>query len=160
MPGSSPLPLSSLLTYNKLEPPLAAEMWGLMEALATQLHINVKPAAPSSSSTAMEPSPAQGNRHKDKAPASPEDSDDDNEVISKSVLGGKSSSLAQGSGAPLYDIGLLNPRAELLSNLYQDIIRAVKKVSIGTHLPVSPLPLAPSMRPQTSTKPMIPSSFK
>jgi len=47
-------------------------------------------------------------------------------------------SWVQGSGALLYDIGLLDPRAELLSNLYEDIIRAVKKVSIGTHCTFPP----------------------
>jgi len=138
MSGSSPLPLSSPHTYNKSEPPLAAEMWGLLKALVTQLHINMEPAAPSSSSTAMEPSPAQGNRCKDKAPTSPEDSNDDNEDIYKSVPGGKSLSLAQGSGAPLYNIGLLDPRAELLSNLYEEIVRAIKKVSIGNHCSFPP----------------------
>jgi len=91
-------------------------MWGLLKALATQLHINMELATPSSSSTATEPSPVQGNRHKDKAPMSPEDSEDDNEDMSKSVPGGKSLSLAQGSGTPLYNVGLLNPRAKLLSN--------------------------------------------
>jgi len=101
MSGSSPLPLSSLLTYNKSEPPSEAEMWGLMKALATQLQVNMELATPSSSSTATEPSPAQGNRLKDKAPASLEDSDDDNEDISKSIPGGKSLSLTQGSGALL-----------------------------------------------------------
>jgi len=39
----------------------------------------------------------------------------------------------QGSGALLYNIGLLKTRAELLTNSYKDIIRAIKKVSIGTH---------------------------
>jgi len=112
---------------------LVVEMWGLLKALATQLHVNVELAAPSSSSTATEPSPVQGNRCKDKAPESLEDSNDDNKDISKSVLGGKSLSLAQGSGALLYNIGLLDPRAKSLSNLYEDIVRAVKKVSIGTH---------------------------
>jgi len=86
----------------------------------------------------MEPSPAQGNRRKDKAPISLEDSNDDNKDISKSVPGGKSSSLAQGSDALLYNIGLLNSRAESLSNLYEDIVRAVKKVSIGTHCTFPP----------------------
>jgi len=117
---------------------LVAEMWGLLKALATQLHINVEPATPSSSSTATEPSPVQGNRCKDKAPTSPEDSKDDNKDISKSVLGGKSSSLAQGSGTALYNVGLLNPRAKLFSNLYEDIVRAVRKVSIGTHCSFPP----------------------
>jgi len=134
MSGSSPPPLSSPLTYDESEPPLAVEMWGLLKALATQLHINVELAAPSSSSTAMEPSPAQGNRCKDKAPASPEDSKDDNKDISKSVLGGKSSSL----GAPLYNVGLLDPRAQSLSNSYEDIVRAVRKVSISTHCSFPP----------------------
>jgi len=97
-------------------------MWGLLKALVTQLHINMEPAAPSSSSTAMEPSPAQGNRCKDKAPTSLEDSKDDNKDMSKSILGGKSLFLKQGSGAPLYNIGLLNPRAELLSDSYEDIL--------------------------------------
>jgi len=121
MSGSSPPPLSSLLTYDKSEPPLVAEMWGLLKAIVAQLLTNVELAAPSSSSTATEPSPAQGNRCKDKAPASPEDSNDDDKDISKFLLGGKSSSLMQGSGAPLYNIGLLDPRAKLLSNLYDDI---------------------------------------
>jgi len=58
MSGSSPPPSSSPLTHNKSEPPLVAEMWGLLKALATQLQVNVEPAAPSSSSTATEPSPA------------------------------------------------------------------------------------------------------
>jgi len=138
MSGSSPLPLSSLLTYDKLQPPFAAEMWGLLKALATQLHVNMEPAAPSSSSTATEPSPAQVNRCKDKAPTSPEDSEDDNEDISKSVLGGKSLSLKQGSGTPLYNVGLLNHRAESLSDLYEDIVRAGRKVSIGTHCSFPP----------------------
>jgi len=86
----------------------------------------------------MEPSPVQDNRHKDKAPASLEDSKDDNKDMSKSVLGGKSLSLAQGSGTPLYNVGLLDPRAKSLSNLYEDIIRAVRKVSIGTHCSFPP----------------------
>jgi len=47
-------------------------------------------------------------------------------------------SLVQGSGALLYNIGLLNPRAKLLSNSYEDIIRAVKKVSTGTHCTFPP----------------------
>jgi len=88
MSGSSPPPLSSLLTYDKLEPHLVAEMWGLLKALATQLRINMEPATPSSSSTATEPSPVQGIRHKDKAPTSLEDFNDDNKDISKSVPGG------------------------------------------------------------------------
>jgi len=113
-------------------------MWGLLKALVTQLHVNVEPATPSSSSTAMEPSPAQGNRRKDKAPMSPEDSKDDNEDISKPIPGGKSLSLAQGSGASLYKVGLLNPRAKSLSNLYENIVRAVRKVSIGTHCSFPP----------------------
>jgi len=138
MSDSSPPPSSSPLTYDKLEPPLAVEMWGLLKALVTQLHINVEPAAPSSSSTATEPSPAQGNRCKDKAPVSPEDSEDDDEDISKSIPGGKSLFLVQGSGAPLYNVGLLNPRAKLLSNLCEDIVRAVRKVSIGTHCSFPP----------------------
>jgi len=75
---------------------------------------------------------AQGNRCKDKAPTSLEDSNNNNKDIYKSIPGGKSLSLAQGSGATLYNIGLLNPRAKLLSNSYEDIVRAVKKVSIGT----------------------------
>jgi len=58
--------------------------------------------------------------------------------ISKSVPGDKSLSLAQGSAALLYDIGLLNPRAKSLSNSYEDIVRAVKKVSIGTHCTFPP----------------------
>jgi len=57
----------------------------------------------------------------------------DDEDIAKFVLGSKSSSLAQGSGALLYNIGSLNPRAKLLSDLYEDIVRVVKKVPIGTH---------------------------
>jgi len=44
----------------------------------------------------------------------------------------------QGSGAPLYNIGLLNHRAKSLSDSYEDIIRAVKKVSIGTHCSFPP----------------------
>jgi len=111
MSGSSPPPLSSLLTSNKLEPPLAAEMWAFLKALATQLHINVELATSFSSSTATEPSPVQGSKHKDKAPTSPEDSNNDDEDIAKFVLGGKSSSLAQGSGALLYNSGLHDPRA-------------------------------------------------
>jgi len=130
MSGSSPLPLSSPLTHDKLEPPLAAEMWSLLKALATQLHISVELATSSSSSSTTEPSPAQGSRLKDKAPASLEDSKDEDEDMSKSIPGGKSSSLVQGSDTPLYDIGLLDP---LLSNAYEDIVRAVRKVSIGTH---------------------------
>jgi len=98
----------------------------------------VELAAPSSSSTAMEPSPVQGNRHKDKAPASLEDSEDDDKDMSKSVPGGKSLSLAQGSGAPLYNVGSLNPRAKSLSNSYEDIVRVVRKVSIGTHCSFPP----------------------
>jgi len=47
-------------------------------------------------------------------------------------------SLAQGSGAPLYNIGSLDPRAKSLSNSYEDIVRAVKKVSIGTHCSFPP----------------------
>jgi len=43
MSGSSPLPSSSPLTYNKLEPPLAVEVWGLLKALVTQLHVNMEP---------------------------------------------------------------------------------------------------------------------
>jgi len=113
-------------------------MWGLLKALATQLHISMEPAASSSSSAAMEPSPVQGNRLKDKAPVSPEDSEDEDKDMSKSIPGGKSLSLAQGSDAPLYDVGLLNPRAELLSNAYEDIVRAVRKVSIGTHCSFPP----------------------
>jgi len=70
MSGSSPPPSSSPLTYDESEPPLVAEMWGLLKALMTQLHVNVELPAPSSSSTAMEPSPVQGNRRKDKAPTS------------------------------------------------------------------------------------------
>jgi len=138
MSGSSPPPLSSLLTHDKLEPPLAVEMWGLLTALATQLHISVEPAASSSSSTTTEPSPVQGNRHKDKAPMSLEDSKDEDEDMSKSIPGGKSLSLAQGSDAPLYDVGLLNPRAESLSNVYEDIVRVVRKISIGTHCSFPP----------------------
>jgi len=138
MSGSSPPPLSSLLTSNKLEPPLAAEMWAFLKALATQLHVNMEPAASSSSSTTTEPSPAQGSKCKDKAPTSSEDSDNDDKDIAKFIPGGKSSSLAQGAGALLYKIGLLNPRAKLLSNLYEDIVRAVKKVSIGTHCTFPP----------------------
>jgi len=119
-------------------------MWGLLKALATQLHVNMEPDAPSSSSTATEPSPGQGNRCKDKAPVSPEDSKDDNEDMSKSIPGGKSSSLVQGSGAPLYNVGLLNPRAKLLSNVYEDIVRAVRKVSTTStpSLPPSSTPFA------------------
>jgi len=109
MSGSSPPPLSSLLTYDKSEPPLAEEMWGLLKALATQLHVNVEPAAPSSSSTAMEPSPAQGNRRKDKAPMSPEDSEDDNKDISKSIPGGKSLSLVQGLALSYTMLALSTP---------------------------------------------------
>jgi len=56
----------------------------------------------------------------------------------KFIPGGKSSFLAQGSGAPLYDIGSLDPRAESLSDSYEDIVRAVKKVSIGTHCTFPP----------------------
>jgi len=134
-----PLPLSSLLTHNELEPPLAAEMWGLLRALVTQFHVIVDPAASSSSSSAAtEPSPVQDSRHKDKAPGSPEDSKDEDEDMSKSAPGGKSSSLAQGSDAPLYNVGLLNPRAELLSKAYEDIVRAVRKVSIGTQCSFPP----------------------
>jgi len=134
MSGSSPPPSSSPLTHNELEPPLAAEMWGLLKALVTQLHVSVEPATSSSSSSAAtEPSPAQDSRCKDKAPPSPEDSKDEDEDMSKSVLGGKSLSLVQGSEAPLYDFGLLNPRAESLSDVYEDIVRVVRKVSIGTH---------------------------
>jgi len=137
--GQVPLPCLCLLclptmNWNHLQ----QQMWGLLEALSTQLQVNVELAAPSSSSTAMEPSPAQGNRRKDKAPASPEDSNGDDEDISKSILGGKSLSLMQGSGAPLYDISSLNPRAKLLSNSYEDIVRVVKKVSIGTHCSFPP----------------------
>jgi len=119
MSGSSPPPLSSQLTHDKSEPPLTVEMWGLLKALATQLHVCMELAtSSSSSSTSTEPSPAQDSRRKDKAPASPEDSEDEDKDMSKSVQGGKSSSLAQGSDAPLYDVGLLNPRAESLSNTY------------------------------------------
>jgi len=100
MSGSSPLPSSSLLTHDELEPPLAVEMWGLLKALTTQLHVNVEPATPSSSSTATKPSPAQGNRCKDKAPMSLEDSKDDNEDMSKSVPGGKSFPLHKGLVLP------------------------------------------------------------
>jgi len=113
-------------------------MWAFLKALATQLHVNVEPAPSSSSSTTMEPSPVQGSKCKDKAPASPKDSNDDDKDIAKFVLGGKSLSLAQGSGALLYNIGLLDPWAKLLSNLYEDIVRAVKKVSIGTHCTFPP----------------------
>jgi len=89
--SGSPLPLSSPLTHDESEPPLAAEMWGLLRALATQFHVIVDPAASSSSSSATtEPSPAQDSRHKDKAPASPEDSEDEDEDMSKSAPGGKS----------------------------------------------------------------------
>jgi len=69
---------------------------------------------------------------------SPEDSKDEDEDMSKSVPGGKSSSLAQGSDAPLYNVGLLNPRAKSLSNAYEDIVRAVRKVSISTHCSFPP----------------------
>jgi len=114
-------------------------MWGLLRALVTQFHIIVDLAASSSSSsTATEPSPAQDSRRKDKAPGSPKDSKDEDEDMSKSAPGGKSSSLAQGSDAPLYDVGLLDPRAESLSNAYEDIVRAVRKVSIGTHCSFPP----------------------
>jgi len=137
--SGSPPPLPSLLTHNESEPPLAAEMWGLLKALATQLHISVDLAASSSSSSAAtEPSPVQDSRRKDKAPTSPEDSEDEDKDMSKSVPGGKSSSLAQGSDAPLYDVGLLDPRAELLSDAYEDIVRAVRKVSISTHCSFPP----------------------
>jgi len=89
--SGSPPPSSSLLTHDELEPPSAAEMWGLLKALATQLHVIVDPAASSSSSSAAtEPSPAQDSRRKDKAPASPEDSEDEDEDMSKSIPGGKS----------------------------------------------------------------------
>jgi len=71
MSGSSPPP-SSLLTSDKLEPPLVAEMWAFLKALMTQLHINMELATSSSSSTTMEPSPAQGSKYKDKAPTSQE----------------------------------------------------------------------------------------
>jgi len=138
MSGSSPLPLSSLLTSDESEPPLVAEMWAFLKALVTQLHLNMELAASSSSSTTTEPSPVQGSKSKDKAPASSEDSNDDDEDIAKFVLGGKSSSLTQGSGALLYNIGLLNPRAKLLSDSYEDIVRVVKKVSIGTHCTFPP----------------------
>jgi len=139
MSGSSPPPLSSPLTHDELEPPLAAEMWGLLKALVTQLHVSVEPAASSSSSSAaMEPSPAQDSRCKDKAPASLEDSKDEDKDMSKSIPGGKSSSLTQGFDSPLYDVGSLNPRAELLSDMYEDIVRAVRKVSIGTHCSFPP----------------------
>jgi len=137
--GSPPSPLSSPLTHNESEPPSAAEMWGLLRALATQFHVTVDPAASSSSSSATtEPSPAQDSRHKDKAPGSLEDSKDEDKDMSKSAPGGKSSSLAQGSDAPLYDVGLLDPRAKWLSNEYEDIVRAVRKVSIGTHCSFPP----------------------
>jgi len=139
MSGSSPLPLSSPLTHDESEPPLVVEMWDLLKALTTQLHVSVDPAASSSSSSAAtEPSPEQDSRHKDKAPASPEDSEDEDEDMSKSVPGGKSLSLMQGSDAPLYNFGLLNPRAESLSDAYEDIVRAVRKVSIGTHCSFPP----------------------
>jgi len=139
MSGSSPPPLSSPLTHNELEPPLAVEMWGLLKALATQLHVSMELATSSSSSSAAtEPSPVQDSRHKDKAPASPEDSEDEDEDMSKSILGGKSSSLMQGSDTPLYDVGLLDPRAKSLSDAYEDIVRAVRKVSIGTHCSFPP----------------------
>jgi len=72
-----------------------------LKALATQLHGNAEPAASSSSSTATEPSPAQGSKRKDKVPASPEDSNNDDKDIAKFVPGGKSSSLVQASGALL-----------------------------------------------------------
>jgi len=114
-------------------------MWGLLEALTTQLHVSMEPAASSSSSsTATEPSPAQDSRHKDKAPASPEDSKDEDKDMSKSVPGGKSLSLVQVSDAPLYNVGLLDSWAELLSDAYEDIVRAVRKVSIGTHCSFPP----------------------
>jgi len=114
-------------------------MRGLLKALATQLHLSVDPAASSSSSSATtEPSPVQDSRHKDKAPASPEDSKDEDKDMSKSIPGGKSSSLAQGSDTPLYNVGLLNPRAKLLSDEYEDIVRVVRKVSIGTHCSFPP----------------------
>jgi len=114
-------------------------MWGLLRALATQFHITMDPAASSSSSSAAtEPSPAQDSRHKDKAPGSLEDSKDEDKDMSKSAGGGKSTSLAQGSDAPLYDIGSLDPRAESLSDAYEDIVRAVRKVSIGTHCSFPP----------------------
>jgi len=139
MSGSPPPPLSSPLTHDESEPPLAVEMWGLLRALATQLHITVNPAASSSSSSAAtEPSPVQDSRRKDKAPASPEDSEDEDKDMSKSVPGGKSSSLAQGSDAPLYDVGSLDPRAKSLSDAYEDIVRVVRKVSIGTHCSFPP----------------------
>jgi len=80
----------------------------------------------------MEPLPAKGSKSQDKAPATLEDSNNDNKDLVKFVLGGKSLSLAQGSGAFLYHIGLLNFRAKLLTNLYKDIVRVVKKVSIRT----------------------------
>jgi len=86
----------------------------------------------------MEPSPAQDSRRKDKAPASQEDSKDEDKGMSKSVPGGKSLSLMQGSDAPLYDVGLLDRRAELLSDAYEDIVRAVRKVSISTHCSFPP----------------------
>jgi len=114
-------------------------MWGLLKALTTQLHVSMDPAASSSSSSAAtEPSPAQDSRRKDKAPTSPEDSEDEDEDMSKSIPGGKSLSLAQGSDAPLYDVGLLDPRAESLSDTYEDIVRVVRKVSIGTHCSFPP----------------------
>jgi len=80
----------------------------------------------------------QDSRHKDKAPASPEDSKDEDEDMSKSIPGGKSLSLVQGSDAPLYNIGSLDPRAESLSDAYEDIARVVRKVSIGTHCSFPP----------------------
>jgi len=114
-------------------------MWGLLRALATQFHVTVDPAASSSSSSAAtEPSPVQDSRRKDKAPGSPEDSKDEDEDMSKSALGGKSASLVQGSDAPQYSVGSLDPRAESLSNVYEDIVRAVRKVSIGTHCSFPP----------------------
>jgi len=139
MSGSPPLPSSSPLTHDESKPPLAAEMWGLLRALATQFHVTVDPATSSSSSSAAtEPSPVQDSRRKDKAPGSLEDSKDEDEDMSKSALGSKSASLMQGSDAPLYDVGLLDPRAESLSNAYEDIVRAVRKVSIGTHCSFPP----------------------
>jgi len=136
MSGSSPPP-SPPFTSDELEPPLAEEMWALLKALAIQLHLKVEPATSSLSSTATEPSPAKGSKSKDKAPTT-EDSDNDNEDLVKFVPGGKSLSLGQGSGALLYNIGLLNPRAKLLTNSYKDIVRAVKKVSISTHCTFPP----------------------
>jgi len=69
---------------------------------------------------------------------SPEDSKDEDKDMSKSVPGGKSLSLAQGSDAPLYNVALLDPWAKLLSDAYEDIVRVVRKVSIGTHCSFPP----------------------